>query len=139
MTETLKIEVGQMWLTGTEATVRILADNAEGDFPFVGQFDARETSLWNAYGVQGILNKDGDMVPCPDGSDNLSCLAPTVDALTAEVRKLREALQDLERFCAFYAMDQLTWEDDELSGHEKSPAFSEKLKAVRAILKGPPA
>jgi hypothetical protein len=70
------IQVGQVWLTRSEATVRILADNAEGDFPFVGQFDTHEPSLWNAAGVQGVSDKEGDMVPCPDGFDNLSHLAP---------------------------------------------------------------
>jgi hypothetical protein len=76
MTDKPKIEVGQTWITYSGATVRILADTAQGDFPFVGQFDVHEVSLWDGNGNQAETGEDGDLTLASDGIDNLSHLAP---------------------------------------------------------------
>jgi hypothetical protein len=60
MTDKLEIKVGQIWITSLGTVVRILADNAEGAFPFVGQYEGSNVDLWNADGQLGAINKEGE-------------------------------------------------------------------------------
>ena len=66
MTDKPEIKVGQRWVTQSGATVLILATNAAGDRPIVGQFEAdNEVGTWMA---------DGEYLP--HDTWRLVCLAP---------------------------------------------------------------
>ena len=62
MTDKPEIKVGQVWITTHGSEVRILADNAAGNFAFVGQYDGLDVDLWNARGELGEINADGELV-----------------------------------------------------------------------------
>jgi hypothetical protein len=61
-----EIKVGQLWITTHGNAVRILADNAEGAFPFVGQYEGSNVDLWNANGQLGAINAEGEFTFADD-------------------------------------------------------------------------
>ena len=84
MTERPEIKIGQRWLTTLGNEVRILADNAEGDFPFVGQYWHLDVDMWNAAGELGLIDEEGDLTRAKERQEKLDrLLPPTVKRLVA--------------------------------------------------------
>lgn len=88
MTDRPEIKVGQRWLTTLGNEVRILADNAEGDFPFVGQYWSLDVDMWNAAGELGAIDGEGELTRAKKPiQEDLDCLLPpTVKRLVALYR-----------------------------------------------------
>jgi hypothetical protein len=79
MTDKPEIKVGQRWLTTHGSEVFIIADNAQGDFPFVGQYGVLDIEMWNAAGELGLIDEDGYLTRAkPPHQEDLVTLLPPV-------------------------------------------------------------
>jgi hypothetical protein len=80
MTDKLEIKVGQRWITTHGSEVFIIADNAQGDFPFVGQYGVLGVDMWNAAGELGAIDEEGELrrAKAPNQEDLVSLLPPIV-------------------------------------------------------------
>jgi hypothetical protein len=79
MTDKPKIEVGQRWITTHGSEVFIIADNARGDFPFVGQYGVLGVDMWNAAGELGVIDGEGELKRAkPPNQEDLVALLPPI-------------------------------------------------------------
>lgn len=99
MTDKPEIKVGQRWLTTHGSEVFIIADNAQGDFPFVGQYGVLGVDMWNAAGELGSIDEEGELTRAKaPNQEDLVALLPQI--VKRELTLYRHQSTRTEMACA---------------------------------------